>query len=228
MGIQRVDLQRGFAVFTKRSYRTEMHRHYGIEIIFCKKSTFAIGTERGTYFGLKSAIIPSNLPHNISCGKTSCQLLFIDPLSALGQYFAIRYRLKNCKKVLVNLPEISCFSQDFNILEKEYPRKIVDERIDACLQEIHQKLSFSRLSVKHLSQVSYLSESRLSHLFKEQIGISIRQYILWNKIRLAVAKSAEGQSLTSAAHLAGFTDSAHFSRTFSMMFGSTPSFALQD
>jgi AraC-like DNA-binding protein len=35
----------------------------------------------------------------------------------------------------------------------------------------------------------------------------------------AVDRMAAGDSLTAAAHHAGFSDSAHFSRTFHRMFG---------
>src|SRR5690606_14255044 len=98
----------------------------------------------------------------------------------------------------------------------------VDFRIQNCLQEIHNNLNRSELSIKQLSEISYLSESRLSHLFKAQLGTSIRQFILWNKVKLAVLTAKEGCSLSTSAHAAGFTDSSHFTKVFANMFGTNP------
>jgi AraC-like DNA-binding protein len=64
-----------------------------------------------------------------------------------------------------------------------------------------------------------LSPGRARHLFVEQTGLPFRKYLLWLRITRAVALFAGGASLTQAAHEAGFSDSAHFSRTFRRMFG---------
>lgn len=65
----------------------------------------------------------------------------------------------------------------------------------------------------------YLSPSRLRHLFVEQIGLAFRTYLLWLRLVRAVQIYSEGESLTEAAHAAGFSDSAHFSRIFRRTFG---------
>lgn len=103
----------------------------------------------------------------------------------------------------------------------------LDERIRHCLEAIDTRLGLSDLTVKELSRISFLSESRLSHLFREQTGISIRQYILWKKVCLAVSRVVIGQSLTDGAHYAGFSDSAHFHKAFSNMFGVNPFLGLK-
>jgi AraC-like DNA-binding protein len=85
-----------------------------------------------------------------------------------------------------------------------------------------------KLTVSKLSSASFLSESRLAHLFKKQLGISVHQCILWKKILLAVLKSREGYSLTECAHYVGFSDSSHFNKVFYKMFGVNPFFVLKD
>lgn len=64
-----------------------------------------------------------------------------------------------------------------------------------------------------------LSPSRLRHLFADQTGVPFKTYVLWLRIGKAVEAYARGESLTAAAHGAGFADSAHFSRTFRRTFG---------
>jgi AraC-like DNA-binding protein len=67
-----------------------------------------------------------------------------------------------------------------------------------------------------------LSSSRFLHLFKEVTGVPLRRYRIWNRIGAAARAVAQGQSLTDAAHAAGFASSAHFSSAFRDMFGMTP------
>lgn len=75
------------------------------------------------------------------------------------------------------------------------------------------------LSLGIASEDVYLSPSRLRHLFVEQTGLPYKTYVLWQRLMRAVQSYSEGMSLTEAAHLAGFSDSAHFSRVFRRTFG---------
>jgi len=64
-----------------------------------------------------------------------------------------------------------------------------------------------------------LSSGRARHLFVEETGLPFRTYLLWLRLNRAVELYSDGRSLTEAAHGAGFSDSAHLSRTFRRMFG---------
>jgi AraC-like DNA-binding protein len=66
-----------------------------------------------------------------------------------------------------------------------------------------------------------LSKPRIRHLFVEQTGLPFKTYLLWLRLMRGLEAFAGGASLTDAAHDAGFADSAHFSRTFRRMFGTT-------
>jgi AraC-like DNA-binding protein len=82
------------------------------------------------------------------------------------------------------------------------------------------------ISLSDALAVAGLSASRLRHLFVEQTGLPFKTYLLWLRLTRAVEVVAGGASLTQAAHEAGFSDSAHFSRTFRRMFG-VPAAALR-
>ncbi len=74
-------------------------------------------------------------------------------------------------------------------------------------------------AVATLAHAVRVSPSRLIHLWKDEVGVALRRYVLWLRLRHVVACVAMGHSLTAAAHEAGFADSAHLSRTFRSMFG---------
>lgn len=78
-------------------------------------------------------------------------------------------------------------------------------------------------ALAELSKRAGLSSSRFLHLFKEVTGVPLRRYRIWNRIGAAARAIARGESLTQAAHGAGFSSSAHFSSAFRDMFGMMPS-----
>ena len=55
--------------------------------------------------------------------------------------------------------------------------------------------------------------------------MSFSTYIRWLRLRRAMEVMSSGASLTTSAHEAGFTDSAHLNRICHSMFGLTPSAA---
>jgi AraC family transcriptional regulator len=94
----------------------------------------------------------------------------------------------------------------------------IDKRIARVLERLSAEID-SPMDAGQAAQIACLSESRFSHLFVAEVGQAYRTYVLWRRLMVAVSKIAAGASLTSAAHEAGFADSAHFSRTFLRMFG---------
>lgn len=98
----------------------------------------------------------------------------------------------------------------------------MDPRIEKALSYIHHAQG-KALTLNQLAEHVCLSESRLSHIFKAEIGIPIQRYLLWYKVVQTAFNIGRGMTLTDAAEEAGFADSAHFSRTFRAMFGTTPS-----
>lgn len=70
-----------------------------------------------------------------------------------------------------------------------------------------------------------LSPQRFSHLFSAQAGIAYTAFAKWRKLLVSVNAVAAGYNLTNAAHEGGFSDAAHFTRTFHNTFGLAPSAA---
>lgn len=98
----------------------------------------------------------------------------------------------------------------------------LDERIAATLIRIREGIAES-ISAATLASAVHLSEHRFLHVFKEQMGVPLRQYVLWQRLAAGTRAFIEGKSSKEAAYEAGFSDPAHFSRTFAQMFGAQPS-----
>jgi AraC-like DNA-binding protein len=53
------------------------------------------------------------------------------------------------------------------------------------------------------------------------MGLPFRRYLLWRRVQRAFVALKAGDDVTTAAHMAGFADAAHFARTLKAMFGVT-------
>lgn len=115
----------------------------------------------------------------------------------------------------------------FDALESEInpgaqPYPETDPRVARVVDLIQSEIA-RNVSVEELANSVNLSVSRLVELFRTQVGVPVRRYRQWHRLFVTFAGVQRGESLTDAAIAAGFADSAHFSHTFRMTLGMTPS-----
>jgi len=67
----------------------------------------------------------------------------------------------------------------------------------------------------------FLSESRFSHLFREQAGMTFAAYLIYQRILRVYADVIHGKNVTEAAIEAGFSSSAHFADVNRRVFGTS-------
>jgi AraC family transcriptional regulator len=97
-----------------------------------------------------------------------------------------------------------------------------DERILRAVKYINEHLA-EPITLADVARVAFLSPSRFRHLFAEQTGMRLREYVLWRRFVTVWELRMKGSSLSEAAHAAGFADSAHLARTSRRMIGIPPS-----
>jgi AraC-like DNA-binding protein len=97
----------------------------------------------------------------------------------------------------------------------------LDPRVEAVLTRLRGS-DRRQIPVADLAHEVHLSPSRLATLFREQVGLPIRRYVLWLRLISAIELLGSGMDATGAAHGAGFADSPHLTRTFRSMFGAGP------
>lgn len=96
-------------------------------------------------------------------------------------------------------------------------------RVDARVLRALELMEAGDPSVPDVAACVGLSPSRLTHLMSETLGTPPRTWRTWFRLAHAIRHAAFGRSsLTEAAHVAGFADSAHLTRTCKRMLGVRP------
>jgi AraC-like DNA-binding protein len=191
----------------------------------------------------RSVLVPPGCLNELQIGGAIMAILFLEPESP--DYLAIQnamldgewqclYRLAHETEALVALGEVWERQPDAATLHDLLDRLIIpqpaseerqqplDHRIQRVIRLMKEDLTHS-YSMNELAEYVNLSPTRLVHLFKEEVGVPIRRFRQWHRMRVVAALVAKGDTLTDAALGAGFADSSHFSRAFRNMFGITPS-----
>lgn len=78
------------------------------------------------------------------------------------------------------------------------------------------------LSLDSLAGTFYVSKYHIAHLFKENLGLSLHQYILKKRLSLCRDAILGGSDINDAAMLCGFGDYSSFYRAFKKEYGVSP------
>jgi AraC-like DNA-binding protein len=234
----------GGAVFVGKAGAFPAHAHQAIQICFLFDGRIRLRRDDDEpWKDYDVAIVPSRHSHGMDGSKVHYgATIFVEPETRDGRVLNERY-LEN------GIAEVDRTSLDSTVLELraavlerrdgativENARRIVhsltrhsvpsvtsDERILRAVRYVNDHLS-APLTLKQVASVACLSPSRFRHLFAEQTGMGLRQYVLWRRFVSVWEHRMNGASLSTAAHAAGFADSAHLARTSRRMFGIPPS-----
>lgn len=230
------------ARFEGETRSTDFHAHHAIQVTLGLGGAFRLVAEDGASTTTDTVVAADSLHRFEAEGRIA--LLFVEPESRLGRAVTARHIFGNLTALAPSASlaaELEAFkTPDWRAPDSEivaWGRRLVgllaaDERAEIPDYRIRKVIGWASerldrtLSLADAVPVSGLSSSRLRHLFVEQTGLPFKTYLLWLRLRQAVAIVATGAPLTAAAHQAGFSDSAHLSRTFRRMFGVAPT-ALQ-
>lgn len=78
------------------------------------------------------------------------------------------------------------------------------------------------LSLEKLAQKFFVSKYHIAHVFKDNIGMSIHQYITKKRLDLCKDAISGKMSITEAYHMYGFGDYSSFYRAFKKEYGFSP------
>lgn len=98
------------------------------------------------------------------------------------------------------------------LIEQRKNDRRPDPRIEEAIRLIEGSESIDSGVYDRIPAALFLSKSRFLHLFKEEIGMDFKNYLLLKKLEKTFYYVAERKiTITQAALLAGFSGSSHFS-----------------
>lgn len=111
-----------------------------------------------------------------------------------------------------DLCRIDSFLEQKLMKQRKNDRPPVDLRIEEAIRLIEGSESIDSDVYDRIAKSLFLSKSRFLHLFKEEIGMDFKNYLLLKKLEKTFYYVAERKiTITQAALLAGFSSSSHFS-----------------
>ena len=230
------------ALFVGPGFRLSPHRNAVAVLAIGVDRPFGVaGNPKSTspvYRSCRTALIPPNTLHHFDIAQGRVAFLYVDArsrdLEHLKELAAERTPRASFDLSIENdLIDVSARLSDGAIDWKQARAKIVghldahapsdvDCRVARLLERLHEDPA-ARMSLTSIAGEVGISESRLMHVFKRDVGIPFRRYRIWVSMGAAIRMMREGATLTDAALGTGFSSSAHFSASFRQMFGMEPS-----
>jgi AraC family transcriptional regulator len=218
------------------------HAHYAIQLVIGAPSGLRVQFgRRGEWQECAAALIPSRATHSIDVNACDMSVvLFIEPETPEGRALTARLhgapelldagavadaaaRLAHAWRVERSHDAVAAVCmQLLQDVSRTAARAPSDPRVLAAVETIRQRVD-RPVTLAEVARAAQLSPERFRHLFVEQTGMPLRTYVLWRRLLHVWTLLMNGETLSGAAHAAGFADSAHLSRTARTMFGLPPS-----
>jgi AraC-like DNA-binding protein len=216
----------------------DLHQHHAAQLCVSLDRPLRYRMDSGSpWLTGRAILVPPDHQHQINAGDARILALFLEPESddfpvaystgavrtlSLSNEGAHTIRSLFDRGVDAGAAWAICMSA-FNLSPDERSESTRgDKRVQSVVELIRSHPDHS-FSARELAQTIHLSPSRLSQVFKSQVGVPIRRFIVWSRLRTVINHALQGASLTEAAHAAGFSDAAHMSNAFRQMFGFAPS-----
>jgi len=201
----------------------------------------AIRKPGGEWREARGLVVRANVEHAFDARGNAGAMLFVDPDSAEGAWLASSLhedftlvpdaRLEPCVAALRDFRERPLEAMETGDLIRHClgklcpgvpPSRRKDPRIASVIAAIRATDDL-RLALEAAAGKVHLSPGRFAHLFKEEVGLPFRRYMLWRKVTRAMLAMGRERTLAAAAQCGDFADAAHLTRTFIQMFGIPPS-----
>lgn len=220
-------------ILMKSEYRVpDLHSHLASHLVIGAGGSLHIMVN-GQEFTADAVIIASDIVHTIYMDQGDMIVYLFDTASDHSRQLSEKY-LKGVdfyipEKLLTDTMR-EVWKESANDLKTADKRLLevlgivrreskMDERITDVLTFLREMDSVPEDITDILCRRVCLSKSRLSHLFKEQMGISLHRYLALDKMKKGYLSFLEYGNITDAAMRAGFDSPSHFAATCKRMFG---------
>jgi AraC-like DNA-binding protein len=194
-------------------------------------------TQGGSELVGEIALVPPYVSHNVECKHSSIICLVIEPetvepaamvklserVSGPGApEFAHRIRA-GYETLRLHDQRAGFTTQQLDLLlfGELLPDRNIDRRIKGAASRLNDFSGGNATAADCAASVG-LSSSRFLHLFKEQTGVSFRDYRAWKRARHLLHFVNEHINLAHLAQDIGYPDSTHFSHSIRRFYGLQP------
>ncbi len=215
------------------------HSHLMVQLSVSLKGVFSISVD-GQEIVCEGIIVDSNTNHTLFSNHDWQFILLVENTSTLakqlnqnylkGQSYhvlskaqvnEIRILLEGYRPILNKEKYLQFYDHLLQIMHiKAEAKTIVDERISYLLSHLKNCTETEHIFEEMAKRV-FLSQSRLSHLFKKETGMRLSSYLVLHKLQKAMFYIFAGKSITEAASMAGFDSPSHFAAVSKKSMGMT-------
>lgn len=206
---------------------TNVHTHHALQLSIALEAPIHLDD-----VPVRSVLLDADTPHRLCA--SDCITLLIDAESHCAR--ALRENYLRDVSCCIDLPVSAKRDSPWDEIARQLvpdacTGRHLDPRIAATLlwfDEMQREKRWLEVSLEAARRRACLSESRFLHVFKDETGIAWRPALAWRRAIVALEYAESGESLTTAAQMAGYSDSAHLSRQFKATFGLSPSLVLKN
>lgn len=179
---------------------SELGHTLGADLLRAQKDYLIVLLEKVTHLAIESQLSPAK--------SKRLQNIFI----AEGELCTTTAQLiETCTTALL------LFTQEIAERQEKIRSPLIDQIIEYIKNNLNAPLRIAELCTRF-----DLSQARLKYLFKTELQMTIRQYIILQKITVAKQLLCTGSDIQKLPQALGFSDYAHFAKTFKRLTGMTP------
>ena len=216
---------------------SDLHRHHCVQLVMALRGTLRFRQrQRQRWTTCGAVLVRPDVWHEVDARDVDVLIAFVDAESELGAALAERtssdvapippatvaeWRAQLGESAPLTAARVEPWVTE-TLLRDRHPPSL-DYRVKRVLRALPGRLAEAeRVSLDDVAASVGLSPSRFMHLFTTSVHVPLRPYVLWLRLQCGARALASGKSVADAAHAAGFSDAAHFTRTFRRMIGATP------
>ena len=229
--------------FVSNQVNSSEHSHCVVQAFLSFDEPLQLIIENKNVIG-KCIVVNKNVKHAFSCNNSTRLSILIEPTSSFAKQLIseINDSYLICDKENIKLLQQKAASLVNAVGQEQYlqfiadfagylgvdrKEQIFDERITKLLTLLQDCDCYNH-TIENFAKAVLLSTSRLSHLFREQVGVPLKNYILFHQLEKAFTALLNGKNITEAAMLAGFDSPSHFAATVKKWMGLPVSSYIKD
>lgn len=185
MIIRKFNPDKGLYFFETRYLQADFHAHPAAELLVSEEKPFCILGESGMSYETYFAVIPRNVIHGVQASDDCFKLMLVENQEEfVFSFLNARGNLTgNEDGFFLFYPDRPiCLADLYDLLIGLSGKGNLDQRVVRVMDLFHYCSMEYPEFISEVKQVSHLSESRIAHLFKREIGVSLKKIFTLGKI----------------------------------------------